>query len=53
MWRTALVKRSDELAKIPIDEHASAAVRFIVDNHDIPHANVAMKDADLGNGLVG
>jgi hypothetical protein len=47
------VKWSNELAKIPIDEHASAVVRIIADNHDIPYANVAMKDANLASGLVG
>ena len=47
------VKWSNELAKIPIDEHASAVIRIIADNHDIPYANVAMKDADLASGLVG
>ena len=36
------VKWSNELAKIPIDEHASAVVWIITDNHDIPHANVMM-----------
>ena len=47
------VKWSNELAKIPINEHASTVVWIIANNHDIPHTNVVMKDANLASSLVG
>jgi len=43
----------DDLGEIPIDQHATSDVGFIViNNHNIPGADVSMKNTSIKSSLV-
>jgi len=45
--------RIDDLGEIPIDQHATSDVGFIVVNsHNIPGTDVLMKNTSIKSGLV-
>jgi len=52
--RSALVLWVDNLAEVPINENTTCNVWFtLVDNHDIPSADITMKNTSLIGGFVG
>ena len=51
---SALVLWFDCLGEVPIDENTACIVwSTLVDNHDVPRADIAMKNASLIGGLMG
>ena len=51
---SVLVLWFDCLGEAPIDENTACIVwSTLVDNHDVPRADIAMKNASLIGGLMG
>ena len=54
MCRSMLVLWFEFLGEVPINENTAYSVWFtLVDNHDIPSADIAMKNTSLIGSFVG
>ena len=52
--RSVLVLWFEFLGEVPIDENTACSVWFtLVDNHDVPRADIAMKNASHIGSFVG
>jgi hypothetical protein len=50
-----LILWTDRLAEVPINENTTWNIWFVlvVDNHDVPRADIAMKNPSLVGSFVG